>query len=321
MTEPPVFAVILNWNGVVDTVECIESLQKVNYSNLKILIVDNGSTGDDVKILRNKFGQSVQIIENKVNRGFTIGCNIGITYALRNGADYVLLLNNDTIVDPDFLTHLVNIAEKEKEIGILGPMIMYYDKPGIIDSLGAKLNYWIGTFRVLGKGAKDCGQFDEIQDVDFVGGAAMLIKKKVFDEIGFLYPPFFANWEETDFCVRARRHGFRIIAVPHAKIWHKVARSLSLYDERRAYLILRNAILFMRRNASTPTFISFIFFHLFIRAPFFSMEIPFGQKMKRVFLKRVFYVVPRAIIDGFRLPKVNSEVEYPPPSLANLRTT
>jgi len=305
--SPRVFIVILNWNGLSDTIECIESLQKIEYDNFGILIVDNGSVGDDVRVLKSKFGDSVQIVENEVNRGFTVGCNIGIRYALEKGADYILLLNNDTIVDSKFLDHLVKVAEESQEIGILGPMILYYDDPNTIDSMGCTLNFWRGTFQVLGRGKNDHRQFDGIIDVDFIGGAAMLIKRKVFEEIGLLYPPFFANWEETDFCIRAKKKGFRVVVVPHAKIWHKIARSLSLYDERRTYLIMRNAILFMRRNARCRHFLSFFIFHITVRAPSFV----FSTLLKRK-SKKIFSAIAYALLDGFLLPPSNCDIEFPP---------
>ena len=131
MIYPRVSVVILNLNGLEHTLECLESLKKITYPNYDVIVVDNASNGDDVKILREKSGDYVHIIENDKNYGFAEGSNIGMRYALRTFCPaYLLLLNNDTVVAPDFLDELVKVAESSDEIGIVGPKIYYYDFEG-----------------------------------------------------------------------------------------------------------------------------------------------------------------------------------------------
>src|SRR3990172_1565611 len=130
--QPKVSIVILNWNGLDDTLECLEALRSCTYPNCETIVVDNGSAGDQVRRLRQKVASGVHIIENPENYGFAGGCNVGIRFALSRGADYVLLLNNDTIVDPAFLGSLVAAAEELPDAAALCPKVCYYDSPRVI---------------------------------------------------------------------------------------------------------------------------------------------------------------------------------------------
>ena len=121
--SPKVAIVILNWNGLADTLECLDSLQKIVYPNYVVVVIDNGSNGNDAEIIKKKFGDFVFVIEEEKNLGFAGGCNEGIRWALHSGAKYVLLLNNDTVVDPNFLIELVNVAQNDPQIGIVGPKV------------------------------------------------------------------------------------------------------------------------------------------------------------------------------------------------------
>ena len=139
--NPKVSIIILNWNSLDDTVHCLESLEKITYPNYDIIVVDNGSKGNDAEILREKFKGYIHIIENDKNYGFPEGCNIGMRYALKNSApDYILLLNNDTTVAPDFLAEMVKIAESDPLIGIAGPKIYFYHEPYKIQSVGLQID-------------------------------------------------------------------------------------------------------------------------------------------------------------------------------------
>src|SRR3989339_346256 len=125
MNKPLVYILILNWNGKEDTLECLSSLKKIDYPNYKTIVIDNGSTDDSVKIINKKYPK-IKIIENKKNLGYAEGNNVGIRYALKNKADYVLILNNDTIVDKKFLTELVKVGESNEKVGIVGPNVYCY---------------------------------------------------------------------------------------------------------------------------------------------------------------------------------------------------
>jgi GT2 family glycosyltransferase len=227
VNNPKVSIIILNWNGYKDTIECLESLKKIDYQNYEIIIVDNGSSGDDVKILRDRFGDYIHIIANVRNEGFPGGCNIGMQHALQKGTDYILLLNNDTIVDPQFLTELVKVTESDAIIGMAGSKMYFYRHPSQIQSAGGKINWWSGIITYLGMYDEDIGQYDNLAERDFLFGTSLLLKKIVVDTISFMDTAYFFGIEELDYCTRAKRAGFKILYVPTSKVWHKVGASAS----------------------------------------------------------------------------------------------
>lgn len=224
INSPKVSIIILNWNGVDDTIDCIESMKKVTYQNYNIVVLDNGSSGKDAETLKEKYGDSIHLLISKKNLGFPVGCNTSIKYAFEQGATYVLLLNNDVIVDPDFLTQLVNISESDSNIGIVGSKIYYYAFPNRIQAVGGTINWFTGYINVYGE-EEDKGQFDQIAERDFVWGTSLLLKKAVVEKIGYIDPYFFFGVEEYDYCTRAKRAGFKIVYAPKSKVWHKFGAS------------------------------------------------------------------------------------------------
>jgi GT2 family glycosyltransferase len=224
VNNPKVSIIILNWNGYIDTIECLESLKKSDYQNYEVIIVDNASAGDDVNILKSKYDGYAHIIANGRNDGFPGGCNIGMRYALDKGTDYLLLLNNDTIVDKSFLTELVSTAQSDDSIGVLGSKIYYYYQPKKLQAVGGTISWWLGTIRVYGD-VEDVGQYDEQAERDFVFGTSFLLKKQVVEKISFMDETFFFGIEEMDYCTRAKRAGFKVVYVPTSKVWHKVGAS------------------------------------------------------------------------------------------------
>ena len=225
MNQPQVSIILLNWNGLEDTSECLDSLKRITYTNYEVLVVDNGSEGDDVKLLRDRFGDYVRIIENDKNYGFAEGNNIGMRYVLNRGTDYVLLLNNDTTVAPDFLDEMIQVGESDEKIGIVGPKIYLYDEPNVIWEAGGRINWWLAALVVLGERQVDVGQYDKLAERDILSGAALFIKAPLLEKISLLDSSFFFGYEDYDFCIRARRAGFKVIYVPKAKVWHKVGKA------------------------------------------------------------------------------------------------
>lgn len=242
--KPEVSIIILNWNGLEDTIECLESLKKITYPDYKLIIVDNGSEGDDVAVLRHRFGSYIHIIENDKNYGFTEGNNIGIRYALKGEAKYILLLNNDTIVDPDFLSNLIEVAAGDTKVGLLGPKIYFYHEPNRIWFAGGKISLFSRSSS-RGYNQIDQGQFDKVDCVDFISGSCVLITKRALDSIGFLDPLYFFSLEDVDISLRATRAGFKNVYVPSSKIWHKVFRSgvknpdIHYYTSRNTFILAR----------------------------------------------------------------------------------
>jgi len=238
--------IVLNWNGLADTLECLESLAQLHYPTYEVVVVDNGSTDESVEIIRAGFPQ-VTLIENDENLGFAEGNNVGLRHALECGADYVLLLNNDTVVDPSFLTELIAVAEADQEIGITSPLIFYYDTPEEIWTAGATIDWSDGSTQRIWAGRtthKDQFAFD----VDFVSGCAMLVKREVIERTGLLDQNFYLYYEEVDWCVRAHNQSYRIVCVPRSRIWHKVSRSIGSSSPLVSYYMTRNALLFLRKH-------------------------------------------------------------------------
>ena len=165
------------------------------------------------------------LIENEKNYGFSEGNNIGIRYALERGADYVFVLNNDTVVDAEFLNELIKVGEADKEIGIISPVIYHYYNPNRIQfGGGVKLNLYMGKITKLVK--KEVKQ-GVISDTGIVSGAAMLIKRETLEEIGLFPTKYFLGWEDTDYCIKVSRGGWKLVCIPKAKIWHKMGRTFS----------------------------------------------------------------------------------------------
>jgi GT2 family glycosyltransferase len=227
MKNPRVSVVIINWNGWKDTLECLESLFDVNYSNYDVVVVDNNSHDDSVIQIKDYApNKELKLIENEKNYGFAEGNNIGIKYALKYfKPDYILLLNNDIVVDKDFLKELVNIGKSDDKIGILGPKIYFYDKPDVIWSAGCKISWKLGRGLHIGIGQTDHGQYDNPKKVEYISGSAFLIKKGVINKIGLMDKKYFLYFEESDWTLRANQAGYKSLYVPNAKVWHKVSQS------------------------------------------------------------------------------------------------
>lgn len=264
--NPKVSIIILNWNGWTDTLECLESLNKINYTNFDIILVDNHSQDNSVQKIKDftKEKISVILIENKENYGFAEGNNIGIRYALKNlNPAYILLLNNDTVVDKDFLKELVNAGEKKDNIGILGPKIYNYDKRDIIWSVGCKISWKLARGIQIGSGEKDNYQYDHERVVEYVNGSALLIKTSLINKIGLMNKIYFLYFEETDWTLRANQAGYKSLYVPKAKIWHKVSRSGGgISKPIGLYYITRNRWIFMKKWAKKSNYRVFVVFQL-----------------------------------------------------------
>ncbi len=219
---PRVFIIVLNWNRYRDTLECVNSLRKVAYTNYEIVIVDNGSTDGSEEILRKSF-PDIKLIQTGENLGFAEGNNVGIRYALDNGADYTLILNNDTAVDAGFITELVNAAESDKAIGILSSKIYFYDRPDILWYAGAVLNLKTGKSVHRGYNEKDAGQYDAMRETDRACGCSMMISRKACEAVGLMDAEYFCYGEEVDWSLRAKNAGYKVVFVPGSKVWHKIS--------------------------------------------------------------------------------------------------
>lgn len=226
MTEtksaPKVFIIILNWNGLKDTLECLESVFKLDYPDFEVVVVDNGSIDDSVGVIRKAYPEAT-LIENKENLGYTGGNNVAMRYAMEHSADYMWLLNNDTVVEPDTLSKIVAAAEGRPEIGLVSPVICYYDEPDKIQFCGSYVDYAVfGIFH-----AEDIESFHEMSRGHSISlwGTALLIKSNVVKQIGYLNSKYFAYHEDCEYCIRAAKAGYTSVLEPRAAVYHKDSRS------------------------------------------------------------------------------------------------
>lgn len=258
-STPKVSLIILNWNQKDITLECLKSVHKITYPNYQIIIVDNGSEDNSVSAIKNSFPE-IKVIDNKSNLGVAGGRNVGIEYARQNNPDYLLLLDNDTIVNKDFITEMVNVAENDHQVGILTGKIYFYSHPNKIWSAGGSLSLYRCNFSLIGYGEMDVGQYDTVKDVDHVTGSCLMIRNKVIDKIGVLdnnFNPYFG--EDTDWCLRTKKEGYKITYVPKAKLWHHVIIKTTV-NNKYWYLKGRNLLLFMRKHAQAHHWVVFSFF-------------------------------------------------------------
>jgi len=249
-TQPRVAVLILNWNGIRDTLETLESVIKLQYANTEIVVVDNGSTDRSSEVIATTF-PTVHLIVSPENLGVAGGRNLGLQTVLRRPEiDYVLFLDNDVTAGPTLLDALVAAAEARPEIGIVGPIVYYQDDPQRIRSDGVAIVFREVTAKSPAKDRLENGNRPEgIKRVDAINGCCMLIKRQVFEAVGCFNPAYFMLNDETDFCYRAGERGFRSAVVTHAALWHKVSASTrGGYTPGRAYYTGRCTILFLKEH-------------------------------------------------------------------------
>lgn len=238
---------VLAYNNLTDTLECLASLSRLTYPDYRVMVVDNGSTDDTATAIRTQYPQ-VEVIVIDRNRGFQGGSNFGLRQAFGSGTEYVFMLSNDTVVQPDTLDELMKYAAPA-DVGLLAPKIYYFSEPERIWSVGGDCHPL--TFEMTRKGDNqlDRGQWDRVLARDFLVGCALLIKRSLTDTIGLFDTGFYpAYYEDVDLCMRARRAGFRLLLVPSAKLWHKVARSHGGQGSpQERYLMARHSVRYFRK--------------------------------------------------------------------------
>jgi GT2 family glycosyltransferase len=219
MHPPLIASIILNSNRREDTLECLNSLSLNKYPNHKIFVLDNDSKDGSVAAFRETFPQ-VAIIALTENLGYAGNNNVGIQAALELNPDWVFVLNEDIIFDSNCLAKLIEVGESDPQIGIIGPLVYHHDEPNIIQSAGGLLgDNWESIH--IGKNEIDQGQFQKPKEVEWISGCAILVRRSVIEQVGMLDADYFIYWEETEWCIRTRKAGWKIFNVPEAKIWHK----------------------------------------------------------------------------------------------------
>ncbi len=291
---PTVLIVIVNWNGKDDLLECLASIKNLDYpkNNYKVLVIDNGSN-DGSQAAISRIYPEVCLIENKKNIGYVKSVNQGVAYGLNMEVDYIWIFNNDVVVDEDSLKRLIDVGQQDESIGIVAPVIYSYDNPEVIDNVGYKINFWIGRLKIL-KCGRDIfkNHEDKIADVDSILGCSNLIKASVFKKVGLFQTIYELYFEETDFNVRARQNGYRVVVVRDAQVWHKNASTMNKFIFRRAYLLLRNLFLFELLNVRLKQLAVFIPYYFLIHLPYFIIRGSiYGAAVKLTRVKENYLVI------------------------------
>jgi len=248
MNKKALISVItINYNQSQVTNQLLESLQKVTWPAVEIIVVDNNSHGKDADKINNPYS-NVTIVRNNKNLGFAGGNNAGIKIAK---GDYILLLNNDTEVEPGFLEPLVDCFEKHPLAGAVSPKIRYYYQPDTIQYAGfTKMNPFTLRMNGIGSGEKDRGQHDKTVETEFAHGCAMMVPRSVIKKVGLMPEIYFLYYEEHDWSTAIRRNGYEIYYKPESLVLHKESISVQKNSLLKTYFINRNRILYMRRNFS-----------------------------------------------------------------------
>ena len=248
--SPHVAVVVLSFNGREDTLACVESLERMDWERLTTIVVDNASTDGTLEAVQERFS-GVVTIRNEENLGFAEGNNVGMRTALEAGADHVLVLNNDTVTDEQLVAELVAVARARPDAGTLCPLIRYLDPPDRIWYAGARFDpRAIHNGRHTGYGERDVGQYHTVRETGRATGAAMLVPRRVLEEVGLFDSKLFIQVEDVDISLRMRAAGYRILFVPTAILWHRVA--VTSGGERApttAYYEMRNSLAVSFRHA------------------------------------------------------------------------
>lgn len=248
-TMPLVSVILVNWNNHEDTLSCVESILKSSYKNVCVIIVDNGSESASVNALKTS-QNNYKLILSPINTGFTGGNNIGIKYALSTNADYIFILNNDTLVDYMCIERLLVAASKMPKSCIVTPKIFFYPEKELIWAAGTTFNWRL--LMGLNRGYKkiDSNIYDAPKKLNYAVGCAMLIEKSIINNIGLLTEDYFATWEDVDYGLRVGKHGYEILYEPSATVWHRESSSAGGTDNPQyVYYQTRSALIFKKRWA------------------------------------------------------------------------
>ena len=273
--SPLLIVIVLTWNNFGDTAECLRSLRKLNYPQYNVVLVDNGSTDNSIEKLQPLFPE-VEIIKNSENLGYAGGNNIGIKYALSKDVDYIILLNNDTIVDANLATELIQACIKTGNLGIFGCVNYYYNDRKKIQFSGGIFNWKTGDIIDTTRHKIDEGQFQLLREVDTVAGSCLFFPAAVIKKVGLLDDRYFLTFEESDLCCRAKKAGYKVYTYMGTGIWHKV--SVSGQAQKKGlnilkYYAVRNRFLFLKRNSPKQFLPVSLAYHIARTAVFLLKEL------------------------------------------------
>lgn len=264
MNKPLVSIISINYDQAQLTCDMVSSLQKVTYSNIEIIVVDNASPVEDPQMIADQFPQ-ITLIRSDKNRGFSGGNNLGIRAAQ---GEYLLFLNNDTEVDPGFLEPLVDHFEKNPQTGIASPKIIFYGTDHTIQYAGCSgINVWTGRGKTIGYLEKDIGQHNESFSTGLIHGAAMMVPRRVIEKAGLMPELYFLYYEEHDWTLMINRAGYQSHYIASSTIYHKESMSVGKASVLKTFYMNRNRLVFIRRNYTGWHFIASTMFFLGLAVP------------------------------------------------------
>lgn len=249
MRHPSACIVVLTWNGWTDTEECLRSLVPCLGEGIRVLVVDNGSEDRTPARVRGTF-PGMELIENGRNLGYAGGNNVGIRHALEKGAEYVILLNNDTVVDREFARELLAVAQRDPEIGMVTSKIYFHDRPDVLWFAGGEFSMWTGRSTHAGYGQPDRGQFDRIEDIGRPCGCSLLVTRRFLEDVGWMDEDLFLYGEEIEWALRGGRMGYRCVLAPRSKVWHRISAGMGgSTGGGHYYYAVRNTLRTLKRYA------------------------------------------------------------------------
>ena len=265
MSKNPLISIItINYNNISVTLDLLLSIRECIYTNLEVIVVDNGSDLDPTEMIMKNYPEVIAIRSSK-NLGFAGGNNLGIRYA--NG-EFIFFVNNDTLFEENVIAELIKPFYQDEKIGIISPKVIYYETPNIIQYAGAtEINSLTGRNKIVGQGENDNNELFKSDFTYFAHGAAMIIRKCLVEKVGIFPEVFFLYYEELDYSYRTRKTGFKIYFNSKAVIYHRVSYSVGEDSPLKVYYMTRNRIMFMQRNFTGIRFIIFILFFILFTIP------------------------------------------------------
>lgn len=309
---PRICAIVVNFNGTRLTCQCVDSLLSSHYSNLKIVIVDNGSEDRPGDLFRERYPQC-EVIESKQNRGYTGGVNIGLEHGLKGDADFFLVLNNDTLIEPDMIGLLVQAADEHPNAGLISPKILYLEPRDSIWYDGGAFSLFFGVSRHTRLRQKDAQTRLEPRLVSFISGCAFLIGRHTLEQVGLMDETLFHIAEDADLSVRVRKAGYDLVYIPRARLYHVESIATLKYfgSPVQLYLATRN-ILYVHKKHSRWR-------HDLVFYPYFTLRWLLYQSLKHllrrepVMLKAMYLAVQSFFIGKMGPPGKLRERLNPPP--------
>lgn len=304
-TPKRVAAIVLNYDGKELTLQALESLRRLRYPCFDLVVVDNGSTDGSPDAVARAFPE-VHQVRTEVNLGPAGGYNLGMVWAMERGYDYLLILNNDIEAHPDLLDELVRVAESDPSIGCVGPKTYYFSDRRRLASAGGVIRFKESVTRERGQGALDRGQYDRDEEVSYVNGCGMLIRREAVEAAGLWDPIFFLSVEDADWCMRAKRLGFRCVYAHRAVLYHMVSDTTGVYKPAKTYQTGRSSAIFARRYAGPWQWLTFFGFLAAALPAAWLRELGRGNQAAAV-------AKARGVLAGLRSPLT------PPPTLEDAR--